>query len=178
MKLLLKILSFILIFDSCSAEDTAIKLKSPNGNYELVGDRDMNNPFEIRNLTTGKTESKINALSPILSTMWLKNSESIVIVSHISGGSIMAVINRKSEGWTRLDFAPPSIKSAKYGIVSIIETNGSIETKYRVRYNDSGVGEYRYGTIKFTVDPSKDTVSNIIKENISLEDYRKIEEIK
>lgn len=171
LKILTGLLFSVALANSCPAEDAVIRLPSPDRIHALIGETEVTRPLAIRNIESGKIEFRFEVTSPILFVQWLKNSESIVIVSHLAGSSVLAIVSRVDHGWKRMDFEPPGIDPARYGVTGLVEKNGLIMVKYRLAWRGSLTVDPRYGTMEFTVEPVIGSISDVVKKEVPLEDF-------
>ena len=90
-------------------------LKSPNNNYSVK--YNSYNSVCIKNNRTGD-EANVLVLPPLVNLEWLPDSNGIVLIEHIAGGSQLSIINRTDEAWHRVEIDPTYEGFAKYSVDS------------------------------------------------------------
>jgi len=85
-----------------------------------VFNKDREAILVIKNQQTNKNDFSISTLVPAVQhVQWSPDSQSLVIVAHISGGSLATIIQHHAHSWECYNAAPPLSKPYYYFLVGI-----------------------------------------------------------
>ena len=126
-----------------------------NVNYEL----------QIRDRKTGNVfDSKVT--TPLYSLKWTGDSEAMVVVSHIAGGSVASIISLVGDRTLHFDAFPPDNGE----FCRVIRQEMGWHTT-RLTYRVCGTRKGPYSTCAFTIDSRTGMVTRIVTRVIDFKTY-------
>ena len=120
---------------------------------------------------TGIAYATISVLSPVYSVGWVGDSQTLVTVGHIAGGTQAEVIHMEEGSW-KLHSAGPR-EGNKYRVVREILRHHAVELTYEIDAGRKGSGRlYLYN---FLFHPDTRTHTNEKREDIGSEVYTQLQ---
>ena len=122
--------------------------KSPDGRFET------SEAVLISDHVTGKVQG-VPVMVPILALEWSQDSRTIVIVSHLAGGSYGIVLHFNGTEWTKTEADPTSPERAYYLAYEVIKTYlspSAVSFTYRVSAKQDPSDSYRRFCCEVTID--------------------------
>lgn len=164
---------------SVNAESEVVTIQSHAREYEASGHLDDSSDCSlmIKILKTGAIDAELYLPKPILSIEWLKMSDTMVVVSHLAGGSYLSVINKIDNAWRRLDVDPPGDSFADYSVTHWEEVGNSVMIAYKARRRAKPPEYYWYELIKFNFKLPSGEICDVRKELLSVDEYLKIKNL-
>jgi|GEM_PF-4775395 len=130
--------------------------------------------MQIRNNRTGESY-KSAASIPVLSFNWTIDSNTIVLIEHLSGGSQMTLIHFDGHKWGKpIEIDPPGGERGHYDVIREEVGKDSIRVTYKVtreKPNGMVIGAY---ISSFAVDPKTGQRSRVIQHDIGVDMYRRL----
>ena len=143
------------------------KVVSPNGRFTLTLMADGNErSFSINDKRTGQTTIIPIEYSPVLALKWTPNSNTIVTVEHVAGGSIAGFLHFNGSHWVHVD-APPPESNFRYMVTRWVLGDRSVHLVYKVENTRSGTKAYDFSTCAFDVNPETGDISNLMRTPLS-----------
>ena len=137
--------------------------RSPNGRFTVS--------VKFENLTikdnqTGEVFPPVQVLTPLYVLQWASDSQSLVTVEHIAGGTTAGIIHYTNGSWLNRSASPDNDPPFKqYEIVSLIPQPPGIRLTYECTLR-SGSGN-RYYTYSFNINPQSAERSAVTKQEIT-----------
>ncbi len=104
-----------------------------------------------------QTTALAGVLSPVFVISWTKDSQSIVTVEHIAGGTQAVVLHYQDDKWKRHEVEPLSEdRTGHYAVTGLKLGQNSFEVTYKVADN-SVTNDVDYYLCKFRVEASTGT---------------------
>jgi len=180
LSILVLLLLSLLALGQDSGDKTATKtfgnsLKSPDGIFTVAVGVDADETtlgLIITNIKTGKQYPFYDVLPSILSVKWTLDSKSIVIISHIRGGSIASIAHLSNDKWD--DYTPEPWIGDYYGVVREIIHDHTVEITYRVHEKPQGDSDGHYYTCSFIVNTNTHTRSKETVKEIDSDAYERL----
>jgi hypothetical protein len=122
--------------------------KSPDGRFSAT------EAVLITDTATGEVHG-MAVMAPILGLRWAKDSRTIVIVSHLAGGSYGTVLHFNGDQWikTEADVATPDQADyLAYKVIDTKDSSRSVSFTYRVSAKEHASQAYRHYCCEVKID--------------------------
>jgi len=106
----LSLILFLVASLGCSADEVVLKEIADNQSSLSPNKRllaTFAGVIKIMDESGGKTFDPVPVLTPIFCLAWSKDSNSLLVVEHIAGGSILSVLQMANGKWTKHGIDPP-----------------------------------------------------------------------
>jgi hypothetical protein len=147
-------------------------VSSPDGRFtaELTDDREGN--VHIKSNTTGKLYT-VGALRPLYSLKWTGDSQTLVTIEHLAGGSQAALIHFDGDKWSRFEVDPTGSPPPYHHYAVIRQEIGWDKVKFTYKITDEqGNGMViKFYLCSFDVDPRARSITNMHTREISSDVY-------
>lgn len=157
---LIFILSIFLYVDSVSAGDKEISddavFVSPNGVYFVDGS------VRIRDSKNGRLWL-VPIMPPIYSLNWAKDSQSFVVVSHISNGTFATIVHFDGAKWDKYEAEPPGFQKYPFLNYSVREVriDKVVALSYEVNTKMHSAEQWKSFICSFVVNPGDNKISKL-----------------
>ena len=138
------------------------KFVSPDRRYTAEYLFDDDNRIKITDNQTGHADAPIDWWSVPHSIRWTGDSKTIVVVSHIAGGSQASLIHFKKGKWVELEAAPPTKHSpVEYRVIEEKVGISSVTLTYEVTNQAPNGARESFYRCSFKIDPETGAIFNV-----------------
>ncbi len=169
------ILLHMLTFGNSWAASTLVPYSviftSPDSRFEAKLEKTNGGSINIFDNRKGLSIQQ-NVYCPVLYLKWMTDSKSILLIGHISEGTVLQILHLR-QGWEVYTIEPPVDFDYHASVlrVEMIAPN-LVRLVYKVFFLSPGIGHYY---ISCSVELNSGKVSNVQKKLISKEEYVRLE---
>ena len=144
---------------------------SPNGEFLVTYSPDQ---LQIRDKRTNKDYKSITVL-PVFFITWTGDSQTMVVVEHMAGGSTVVLAHFTGNEWESFTVSPPGKQYDNYSVVDLRAKDRTVHIAYKVVGRTTKEPEYYVST--FDVDPSTGKFSSVTRKPVSVEKFIEINQL-
>jgi hypothetical protein len=147
---------------------------SPDGKLSAqLGQVDENEVLSIKNNKTGTVDnSQSIELPPVFTIKWTGDSQSIVTVGHIAGGSQATVYHNNNGTWNKIDVYPDNRPA--YDVIGLQIGRSSVAVSYKAIQHvtkSNGAPTAVYYKLEMNLNPAIGKITTSKEQKITLHTY-------
>ena len=145
---------------------------SPDGRFTAVLTNDTQGNLHIKSNTTGELY-KIGVFRPLYSLEWTGDSQTVVTVEHLAGGSQAVLIHFDGDKWSRFEVDPtePPPPYHHYAVIRKEIGRDTVKLRYKATDEKGNGIVTKFYVRSFDVDPRTRSITNIQTREISGNEY-------
>jgi hypothetical protein len=147
-------------------------VSSPDGRFTAELTNDTQGNLHIKSNVTGDVY-RIEVFRPLYSLEWTEDSQTVVTIEHLAGGSQAVLIHFDGHKWSRFEVdpthAPPPYHH--YAVIKQGIGRNAVKLTYKVTDEKGNGIVTKFYVCSFNVDPQSRSITNVQTREIGGDEY-------